>query len=103
MLPCILEATDLVATVPARFASYACQRNHLEMFEPQFSLGEMSLGLFWHDRIHKEPLFQWLRERICELTMTGAAIKAGLTGSEGATLSAAENAFAGANKLPVLN
>ena len=103
MLPCILEATDLIATVPARFASYACQRNHLSMFEPQFSLGEMSLGLFWHDRIHKEPLFRWLRERICELTITGTALRAGPIGSEEATLPAAENASAAAGKPPAVN
>jgi DNA-binding transcriptional LysR family regulator len=74
MLPSLIEATDLVATVPRRFAHYVCARSDLEMFEPPVSLGPMSLGLYWHERTHREPLFRWLRGRIGDIA--GAAADA---------------------------
>lgn len=64
MLPSLIEATELVATVPRRFARYACERSNLEMFEPPLQLGPLSLGLYWHERTHREPLFRWLRALI---------------------------------------
>jgi hypothetical protein len=34
----------------------------------------MSLGLYWHERTHREPLFRWLRGRIGDIA--GAAADA---------------------------
>ena len=67
MLPSLVGATELVAVVPRRFARYACERHGLEMFQPPLPLGTISLGLYWHERTHREPLFRWLRSRIAEL------------------------------------
>ncbi|MBV7486842.1 LysR family transcriptional regulator [Bordetella sp. BOR01] len=74
MLPSLIEATELVAVVPQRFARYACERHGLEMFAPPLPIGTISLGLYWHERTHREPLFRWLRWRIAELAgATGTA------------------------------
>jgi len=67
MLPSLIAATDLVAVVPKRFAVYACQHGELEMLEPPIQMEEISVGLYWHERTHREPLFRWLRSRIADL------------------------------------
>ena len=67
MVPRLLEATDLVAVVPGRFAADACERHPLCTFDPPFALPELSLGLYWHERTHRDPRFQWLRQRIATL------------------------------------
>lgn len=67
MVPRLLEATDLVAVVPRRFATDACERHPLRTFEPPLALASLSMGLYWHARTHRHPLFQWLRTRITAL------------------------------------
>lgn len=67
MVPSLIRSTDLVATVPRRFAKHACQLGELGTFELPMPLDEMSIGLYWHERTHREPVFQWLRERICDV------------------------------------
>lgn len=64
MVPRLLESTNLVAVVPRRFAIDACERHPLRTFDPPFALPEMSMGLYWHERTHRDPTFQWLRQRI---------------------------------------
>jgi DNA-binding transcriptional LysR family regulator len=71
MVPRLLEGTDLVAVVPRRFATDACERHPLRTFEPPLELSRLSMGLYWHERTHRHPMFQWLRQRI--VTVTGTA------------------------------
>jgi DNA-binding transcriptional LysR family regulator len=57
----ILQDTDLVCTVPERFA-----RKSLEPFELSYTahpvpFPEIAINLFWHARFHKEPGNQWMR------------------------------------------
>lgn len=73
MVPRLLEATDLVAVVPRRFAADACDRHPLRTIEPPLPLPEMSMGLYWHERTHRDPKFQWLRQRIATLAAGIAA------------------------------
>ncbi|MBY4596422.1 LysR family transcriptional regulator [Ottowia caeni] len=67
MVPRLLEATDLLAVVPRRFAIDACERHPLRTFEVPLELIPLSMGLYWHERTHRHPMFQWLRQRIVEL------------------------------------
>lgn len=67
MVPSLLAASHLVATVPRRFADRVCQDPGFQMFSPPVPLGQMCIGIYWHERTHQEPLFRWLRARICAL------------------------------------
>ena len=67
MVPSLLAASHLVATVPKRFADRVCQDASFAQFTPPLALGSMCIGLYWHERTHKEPLFRWLRARIAAL------------------------------------
>jgi DNA-binding transcriptional LysR family regulator len=71
MVPRLLESTDLVAVVPRRFAADACERHPLRTFDPPVELPELSMGLYWHERTHRDSTFHWLRQRI-------AAVAAGI-------------------------
>ena len=87
MLPSLIEDTDLVAVVPRRYARYACERGRLGMFDPPVDLGDMSLGLYWHERTHREPLLRWLRARIGNIAGTPPAEASdGLEGMSGLDL-----------------
>jgi DNA-binding transcriptional LysR family regulator len=68
MVPDIVGSTGLIATVPRRYAEMVCRDSALEFFELPFDLGPMVIGLYWHDRTHREPLYRWLRERIVDLS-----------------------------------
>jgi DNA-binding transcriptional LysR family regulator len=62
----ILQATDLVATVPERFAQRMLQPFGLAAVPHPAGLPEAGINVFWHARYHKEPANQWLRGLVCE-------------------------------------
>ena len=64
MVPSLIQRTDLVATVPRRFAAFACAFADVATFELPLALDRVDMGLYWHERTHREPLFRWLRNRI---------------------------------------
>lgn len=68
MLPSLLADSHMVATVPKRFADRVCQDSVFQQFMPPLDLGPMCIGIYWHERTHKESLFRWLRARICALS-----------------------------------
>lgn len=69
MVPRMLEDTDLIAVVPRQFAQDACERHPLRAFEPPLPLPELRMGMYWHERTHRDPKFQWLRQRIAAVVV----------------------------------
>ena len=57
----ILATTDMIATVPERFARQCAKPFKLEYTKLPMQLPEIGINLFWHARFHKEPGNQWLR------------------------------------------
>lgn len=57
----ILAATDMIATVPERFARHCVEPFGLRYVGLPMKLPEIGINLFWHSRFHKEPGNQWLR------------------------------------------
>ncbi len=57
----ILATTDMIATVPERFARHCVDPFNLRYVELPLTLPEIGVNLFWHSRFHKEPGNQWLR------------------------------------------
>ena len=60
----ILSATDMVATVPERFARHCVDPFNLRYVSLPLKLPEIGVNLFWHSRFHKEPGNQWLRGQV---------------------------------------
>lgn len=60
----ILATTDMIATVPERFALHCTEPFGLRYVELPLTLPEIGVNLFWHSRFHKEPGNQWIRSFI---------------------------------------
>jgi DNA-binding transcriptional LysR family regulator len=57
----ILRDTDLIATVPERFARRCVEPFGLSYVAHPAKLPEIAINQFWHARFHREPGNQWLR------------------------------------------
>lgn len=60
----ILATTDMIATVPERFARHCVEPFGLRYVKLPLKLPEIGVNLFWHSRFHKEPGNQWLRSLV---------------------------------------
>ena len=57
----ILQASDLVATVPERLAQQLVEPFGLTFVGHPAKLPEVAINVFWHAKFHKAPANQWLR------------------------------------------
>ncbi len=62
----ILRETDMIATVPERFASRCTEPFGLTYVPHPAKLPEIAINQFWHARFHREPGNQWLRSIVSE-------------------------------------
>jgi DNA-binding transcriptional LysR family regulator len=62
----ILSTTDMVATVPERYARECVEPFGLRYVPHPVPLPEIGINLFWHAKFHKEPGNQWLRGVVFE-------------------------------------
>jgi len=66
----ILASTDMIATVPERYARRCAEPFGLRYVDHPVELPRIGINLFWHAKFHKEPGNQWLRQLIFELFST---------------------------------
>ena len=62
----ILAETDLIATVPERFAQRVVEPFGLAYVPHPAKLPEIAINVFWHARSHRDPANQWLRSLVVE-------------------------------------
>jgi DNA-binding transcriptional LysR family regulator len=63
----ILRHMDLVATVTERLAQSLVQPFELSFRPHPVDLPEVAINVFWHAKVHRSPLHQWLRGLVFEL------------------------------------
>lgn len=63
----ILQSTNLVATVPERFAERMAKPFGLKHVPHPVKLPQIAINLFWHAKYHKDPANQWLRGLLFEI------------------------------------
>jgi DNA-binding transcriptional LysR family regulator len=63
----VLKCSDLIATVPQRFAERILKPFDLATQELPINIDESSIHQFWHGRLHRDPGHQWLRKCVSEL------------------------------------
>lgn len=63
----ILQSTDLIATVPARFAQRCVEPFGLATSPHPVALPEIAINMFWHARFNRDPASLWLRQLMVEL------------------------------------
>lgn len=59
----ILASTDLVAMLPSRLVR---DTSGLQIVEPPVDVPGFEIAMLWHERSHRDPAHQWLRERIAD-------------------------------------
>jgi len=62
----VLGHSDLIATVPARFAQRVLKPFGLTTRALPLQVEDSAIHQFWHARLHKDPGHQWLRTRIAQ-------------------------------------
>jgi len=75
----ILQATDLVATVPERLAQRLVEPFRLACIPHPAKLPEVAINVFWHAKFHKAPANQWLRRLVFEMFSDDASPAGRLT------------------------
>ncbi|CAM4278736.1 LysR family transcriptional regulator [Bordetella muralis] len=62
-LDSVLANTDLVAMVPSRLVRNS---RTLQTVEPPFEAPGFEMLMLWHERVHRNPAHQWLREHMAK-------------------------------------
>lgn len=65
-VPYIIQASDLVVTVPHKLAERAGPPFGLAWITPPLNLPTLQTNLFWHRRYHQDPGNVWLRGLVVE-------------------------------------
>ncbi len=63
----ILQASDLIATVPERLADRLLEPFGLRKLPHPATLPEIAINVFWHAKYHRAPANRWLRGVVFEL------------------------------------
>ena len=63
----VLGHSDLIATVPERFAQRVTRPFALTTRALPLAMDGSVIHQFWHARLHKDPGHQWLRDRVAQL------------------------------------
>jgi DNA-binding transcriptional LysR family regulator len=71
----ILSETDMIATVPERFARRCLKPFGLTFVPHPAKLPEIPINVFWHARFHREPGNKWLRSLIADMFVGDATWK----------------------------
>jgi DNA-binding transcriptional LysR family regulator len=74
----VLKCSDLIATVPQRFAERILKPFDLTMQALPIHIDDSSIHQFWHGRLHRDSGHQWLRKCVSRLF----GDKGGLKGEE---------------------
>jgi DNA-binding transcriptional LysR family regulator len=77
----ILRRTDMVATVTERLADSLVEPFDLTLRPHPVDLPEIAINLFWHAKVHRSPVHQWLRGVVFNLFGEGNAADSSLSAS----------------------
>ena len=60
-LESVLASTDLVAMLPSRLVR---DNDRLQIVDAPVEVPGFEMSMLWHERVHRDPAHQWLRESI---------------------------------------
>jgi DNA-binding transcriptional LysR family regulator len=63
----IVEQSDLIAVIPNNLARLVSQHLDLQLIAPPRSIGSFDISIAWHQRYHRDPGIEWLREIFMDL------------------------------------
>ena len=59
--------SDLIGTLPERFARALATKFPLQVLPIPMAIAEIRQAMYWHERTHNEPSHQWFRQLISDL------------------------------------
>ena len=71
VVPHVVLATDLVATIPERLARRFASLGGMRLARTPFELPRFQMSLVWHDHQHDVPAQRWLRGVLAGLFAAG--------------------------------
>ena len=63
----LASQTDAVVTVPETMAAALATSLNLRLFPPPMKMPRIEVSQYWHERFHREPGSQWVREVFASL------------------------------------
>jgi DNA-binding transcriptional LysR family regulator len=70
VVPRMVATTDLIATVPERFARSVAGQFSLRIIKPPLDLSDICISAYWHERTHTMPMHQWFRRMLADISRT---------------------------------
>lgn len=64
IVPTVVAATDMIATVPVRVAREAAERLDVKVVQPPFKLANPDISMYWHELNHRDPAHIWFRKLV---------------------------------------
>jgi len=68
VLPFLIAQSDLIVTIPEDLGVVFSKLINIKLFKPPLPLENFQITQYWHERLHVEPAYQWLRKLIKEET-----------------------------------
>lgn len=63
----VVSSTDLVGLIPSNLAFVVADYIPLQIVEPPVQFPGFDVAMIWHDRFHRDPASEWLRDVFSEL------------------------------------
>ena len=63
----VVAHSDLIGTLPERFARALASKFPLQVMPIPMAIAEIRQAMYWHERTHTEPSHQWFRQLISDL------------------------------------
>ena len=70
IVPAVVAATDMIATVPTRIADEAIATLSIKKVQPPFKLPDPNVSMYWHELSHRDPGHTWFRNAILEIAQS---------------------------------
>jgi DNA-binding transcriptional LysR family regulator len=67
--PEVVSGSRMIAIVPQGLAERCAKSKGLQVFAPPVDLPALRFSMIWHDRTHRDPAFQWLRDVVAEVSL----------------------------------
>jgi DNA-binding transcriptional LysR family regulator len=67
VVPFVVAATDLIATLPTRIVDMLADRVGLVRTAPPVEVPGFQIAMAWHERVHGDAGHRWLREQVMTL------------------------------------
>jgi len=73
-IPSLLLGTNLIFTVPSRFAEYWQRWYPIQLFQPPVSVPTYTLELLWNKRLDHDPAHIWLRDLVKKVALSNEPV-----------------------------